>query len=94
MKIAVIGAGAMGGATVEGLIKGKQFKNADIIVSDPSQAVVEKFAKNALRGFFGNAKKVVGQCELKAQTANNCLPDTGGRTTFPSHRQFLSGYLC
>ena len=35
----------MGGATVEGLIKGKQFKNEDITVSDPSQAVVEKFSK-------------------------------------------------
>lgn len=45
MKISVIGAGAMGGATVEGLIKGKQFKNEDITVSDPSQAVVDKFAK-------------------------------------------------
>jgi len=45
MKISVIGAGAMGGATVEGLIKGQQFKNQDIIVSDPSQVVVEKFAK-------------------------------------------------
>ena len=45
MKISVIGAGAMGGATVEGLIKGQQFKNEDITVSDPSQQVVEKFAK-------------------------------------------------
>ena len=45
MKISVIGAGAMGGATVEGLIKGQQFKNEDITVSDPSQSVVEKFAK-------------------------------------------------
>ena len=45
MKIAVIGAGAMGGATVEGLIKGQQFKNEEITVSDPSQAVVEKFSK-------------------------------------------------
>jgi len=35
----------MGGATVEGLIKGEQFKNEDITVSDPSQAVVDKFAK-------------------------------------------------
>ena len=35
----------MGGATVEGLIKGQQFKNEDITVSDPSQQVVEKFAK-------------------------------------------------
>ena len=45
MKIAVIGAGAMGGATVEGLIKGQQFNNEDITVSDPSQVVVEKFTK-------------------------------------------------
>jgi pyrroline-5-carboxylate reductase len=45
MKISVIGAGAMGGATVEGLIKGQQFKNEDITVSDPSKAVVDKFAK-------------------------------------------------
>ena len=45
MKIAVIGAGAMGGATVEGLIKGQYFKNDDITVADPSQAVTEKFAK-------------------------------------------------
>ena len=45
MKIAVIGAGAMGGATVEGLIKGGTFRNEDITVSDPSQAVLEKFTK-------------------------------------------------
>ena len=48
MKIAVIGAGAMGGATVEGLIKGQQFKNKDITVSDPSQTVVEKFEKTGV----------------------------------------------
>ena len=48
MKIAVIGAGAMGGATVEGLIKGQQFRNEDITVSDPSQAVIEKFAKTGV----------------------------------------------
>jgi pyrroline-5-carboxylate reductase len=45
MKIAMIGAGAMGGATVEGLIKGQTFKNEDIIVADPSAAVLDKFAK-------------------------------------------------
>ena len=44
MKIAMIGAGAMGGATVEGLIKGNYFKSRDITVSDPSQAVVDKFS--------------------------------------------------
>ena len=48
MKIAVIGAGAMGGATVEGLIKGTQFKNEDITVADPSEAVIKKFAKTGV----------------------------------------------
>ena len=45
MKIAMIGAGAMGGATVEGLVKGQMFKNEDITVSDPSAAVLDKFTK-------------------------------------------------
>ena len=44
-KISIIGAGAMGGATVEGLIKGETFRNEDITVSDPAQAVLDKFAK-------------------------------------------------
>lgn len=48
MKIAMIGAGAMGGATVEGLIKGEFFKNEDITVADPSQQVVEKFAEQGV----------------------------------------------
>ena len=43
MKIAMIGAGAMGGATVEGLVKGRFFNNEDITVADPSPIVVDKF---------------------------------------------------
>ena len=38
----------MGGATVEGLIKGQQFRNEDITVSDPSQAVLKKFEKTGV----------------------------------------------
>ena len=45
MKISMIGAGAMGGSTVEGLIKSEAFRNEDITVSDPSQAVIDKFAQ-------------------------------------------------
>lgn len=44
MKITMIGAGAMGGSTVEGLIKTRRFKHDDIAVGDPSQAVVDRFA--------------------------------------------------
>ena len=47
-KIAMIGAGAMGGATVEGLIKGQYFKNEDITVADPSEAVIDKFAQKGV----------------------------------------------
>ena len=43
MKISVIGAGAMGGALVEGLVKASYFKKEEIMVSDPSQAVIDKF---------------------------------------------------
>ena len=56
MKIAMIGAGAMGGATVEGLIKGLTFKNEDIIVSDPSQAVLDKFARQGTSVTTDNAE--------------------------------------
>ena len=51
----------MGGATVEGLIKGQQFKNEDITVSDPSQAVVEKFS--------GMGVSVTTDNKLAAETA-------------------------
>lgn len=44
----MIGAGAMGGATVEGLIKGRTFKNEDITVADPVEAVLEKFSQQGV----------------------------------------------
>jgi pyrroline-5-carboxylate reductase len=55
MKIAVIGAGAMGGATVEGLIKCESFANEDITVSDPSLKIVEKFAQQGVTATTENA---------------------------------------
>lgn len=55
MKIAMIGAGAMGGATIEGMIKSDHFRNEDITVSDPSQAVVEKFAQQGVSVTTDNA---------------------------------------
>ena len=45
MKITMIGAGAMGGSTIEGMVKSDFFKNEDITVSDPSSAVMQKFAQ-------------------------------------------------
>ncbi|MBQ8988112.1 MAG: NAD(P)-binding domain-containing protein [Prevotella sp.] len=49
MKIAVIGAGAMGGTTVEGLVKGQYFKNEDITVADPNQDTLKRFAKMGVK---------------------------------------------
>ena len=49
MRITMIGAGAMGGATVEGLVKGQVFKCEDITVSDPSERVLEKFQQLGTR---------------------------------------------
>ncbi len=49
MKIAMIGAGAMGGATVEGLVKTDFFKKEDITVSDPSQQAIDKFSALGVR---------------------------------------------
>src|SRR5574344_497224 len=45
MKISVIGAGAMGGSLVEGLLKGEFFNNSDITVADPSQEALNRFAE-------------------------------------------------
>ncbi|MBQ2210565.1 MAG: pyrroline-5-carboxylate reductase [Prevotella sp.] len=44
MKISIIGAGAMGGALTEGLIKGDYIKNEDICVADPSRSSRDHFS--------------------------------------------------
>jgi len=49
MKIAVIGAGAMGGATVEGLLKAGTIPATDIIVADPCQKTLDHFEKAGAR---------------------------------------------
>ena len=56
MKISVIGAGAMGGATVEGMIKADYFDNNSIIVSDPSEVVLKKFSEQGIRTMTDNAQ--------------------------------------
>ena len=53
MKIAIIGAGAMGGATVEGLLKCAEFQNDNITVADPNQQVIDSFAEIIYYGSEG-----------------------------------------
>lgn len=57
MKITMIGAGAMGGATVEGLLKAGH-EGKDICVSDPSAAVLSKFAALGVTTTTDNSKAV------------------------------------
>lgn len=45
MKIAVIGAGEMGGAFATGLLKGNMFKPSDITVANPHEDKLEQFAQ-------------------------------------------------
>jgi pyrroline-5-carboxylate reductase len=44
MKISVIGAGAMGGSMVQGLLKGETFKASDITVADPYQGSLDRLS--------------------------------------------------
>jgi len=46
----------MGGATVEGMIKADYFDNKNIMVSDPCEAVLKKFAEQGISTTTDNAK--------------------------------------
>lgn len=50
----------MGGATVEGLVRSTLYKSEDITVSDPSQAVLDKFVKLGVSVTTDNAAAVTG----------------------------------
>ena len=60
MKISVIGAGAMGGAIVEGLIKGNYIDNKDICVSDPSRTALERFTEKVQNITTDNCMAAMG----------------------------------
>ena len=60
MKIAIIGAGAMGGATVEGLLKCAEFQNDNITVADPNQQVIDSFAEKGVSVTTDNSAAIEG----------------------------------
>ena len=47
MKVAIIGAGNMGGAIAKGLAQGTIIKNSDIIVADPDIKKLEQLQSHA-----------------------------------------------
>ena len=51
MKIAIIGAGNMGGSIARGLAKGSLIDDSDIIVSNPSAGKLEETEKRNFRVF-------------------------------------------
>lgn len=48
MKITVIGAGAMGGSTVEGMLNSNVFHADSLTVADPCQETLDRFAKKGV----------------------------------------------
>ncbi len=60
MKISVIGTGAMGGAIVEGLIKGSYINNEDICVADASRRALERFVEHVNNITTDNRVAVMG----------------------------------
>ncbi len=62
MKLAVIGAGAMGGAVIEGLVK-SGFPTEDISVSDPSEQVLAKIKSLGVAASTDN-NAVIGGADM------------------------------
>ncbi|MBP3774516.1 MAG: NAD(P)-binding domain-containing protein [Bacteroidaceae bacterium] len=60
MKISIIGAGAMGGAIAEGLLKVHDFDNAGLCVADASKEVLKRFADRGIRTTTDNHAAVQG----------------------------------
>lgn len=60
MRIAFIGAGAMGGAMVKGCLQSERFKPQDIIVSDHNQPVLDFFAQQGVSATSDNKQAVAG----------------------------------
>ena len=56
MKIAIIGAGAIGGAIAEGLLKSDFLKADDLTISNPTAQKLERFAKMGARVTTDNAE--------------------------------------
>ena len=60
MKIAIIGAGAMGGSFADGLLKGTLFRPEDITVANPHEEKLLRFKKAGAHITTDNCKAIAG----------------------------------
>jgi pyrroline-5-carboxylate reductase len=81
----------MGGTTVEGLVKGQFFKNEDITVADPVEAVLNKFAQMGVNVTADNAQ-AAAQADIVCVVVKPWLVETvlkGIRSVLDPQRQLL-----
>jgi len=57
-KIAVLGAGNMGGSIVNGIVKSGYLEASSVYVADPREKVLEEFSKKGVRTFKKNTEAV------------------------------------
>lgn len=91
MKISIIGAGAMGGAIAEGLLKTDVIRPSDITVCDHNQPILDRFAVQGTSVTTDNAAAVEGadvvMVVVKPWAVENTL--TGIRDSLDYGRQIL-----
>ena len=77
MKIAIIGAGNMGGSIARGLAKGSLIADSDIIVSNPSAGKLERLKKEfpSISTTINNAEASTG-ADLSLIHIYMCIRDS------------------
>lgn len=74
MKIAIIGAGEMGGAFAYGLLKGDIFRADDITIANPHAAKLDKFAEMGCSVTTDNTAAVAGADYVTIAVKPNVVP--------------------
>ena len=64
MKTAIIGAGAMGGALAEGLMKSETISPSDLTISDPSEKALARFSQSGASITTDNLSAIEGATTL------------------------------
>lgn len=79
MRIAIIGAGAMGGALAEGLLKGNIFLPKDVTIANPHEDKLKRFAEIGASITTENQAAIIGAdivvIAVKPQTVRQVLED-------------------